>query len=130
MRSITLVLDDRVGLLAEISSLLGKAGVNIDSVSVSSFGSKAIHTYLVDDEQSARKVLSTNGYNALTSDILVLQLPDKPGGFSAASSRLAAAKININRLSIIAREGGSVRFAIGVSDPEKAKKALAEFVLK
>jgi len=128
MKGITLVLDDRVGLLAEISSLLGNAGINIDSVSVSSFGSKAIHTYLVDDEASARKLLSANGYNTLTTDLLILRLPDKPGGFADASARLAEAKVNINRLNIVAREDGYIGLAIGVSNPEKAKKVLAEFI--
>ena len=128
MEGITIVLDDRVGLLAEISSLLGNAKINIESVSVSTFGNKAIHTYIVDNEPAARKVLSEKGYNTLTSDLVLLRIEDKPGGFAEVVSRLASAKVNINRLSIIARDGGHIGLAIGVSDPKKARKILSEFI--
>jgi len=47
MKDITIIAPDKVGLLADISYILGKARVNIESIAVTSVGGKAVITVLV-----------------------------------------------------------------------------------
>jgi len=42
MKSITIVSEDRIGLLSDITYILGKARINIEGVDVSVVGGKAI----------------------------------------------------------------------------------------
>ena len=42
MKSLTIVADDRVGLLSDISYVLGKSKINIESISVDVIGNKAV----------------------------------------------------------------------------------------
>jgi len=53
MHSITIVADDRVGLLADISYILGTTHINIESISVSAIGGKAVITLLVKNPEKA-----------------------------------------------------------------------------
>jgi hypothetical protein len=128
MKQMTVIARDRVGVLADISYLLGKAKINIESVSAVSSNDKAILTFLLKDEKRAAQLLRHNGYHVLESEILVVRLKDEPGALSSLSSRLVEAKISISSLYIVAKEAGTSIVALKVDKPKKAKKLLAPYV--
>ena len=61
MKSVTIVSDDRVGLLADISYVLGKSNVNIEGLSVDVVGGKAIISIEVKDQKKASDILAGTG---------------------------------------------------------------------
>ncbi len=124
----TLVAHDRVGVLAEISRILGKAKINIDSVSAVSIGDRAILTFLLKNEKKAAGLLRRSGYHVLESEIFVVRLRDEPGALSALSCRMVDEKINIINLYIVAKEPGVSVVALKVDKPKKAKKLLAPYM--
>ena len=128
MEQITIIVDDKVGLLADISYLLGKARINIESLSVASLSGKAVLIFYVKDGKKATSVLKANGYRVLESEVLVVRLKDEPGELSGMTAMLAQAKVNILNLFIVAKENGVSILALRVDKPKKAKKLLGPYL--
>ena len=130
MKQITLVVADRVGLLADISYLLGKAKINIDALSVEVQGGKSVINLVVSDEKKAAQVLKSNGYHVLAGDVLVIKVKDAPGELSAISKKLKKANINIESIYMLTRGEGYSLTSFMVDKPKKAKKVLAGYLVK
>ena len=128
MEQITIIVDDKVGLLADISYILGKAKINIESLMVASMSGKAILTFFVKDEERATRILKASGYKVLESEILVVRLRDEPGQLSKMSSMLVSENISILNLYFIAKEKGSSIIALRVDKTKKAKKVLEPYM--
>ena len=56
MKQITIVAEDKVGLIADISYILGKAKINIETIMVEVYGGKAVINLTVKDEIKAAKL--------------------------------------------------------------------------
>jgi len=130
MKQITVVVADKVGVLAELSYLLGKARVNIEAISAEVQGGKSVINLVVSDEKKAEMILKSNGYHVLSGEMLVVKLKDAPGALSEISKKLQKAKINIESIYLLTRGEGHSLDAIMVDKPKKAKKVLAEYLVK
>jgi hypothetical protein len=130
MKQITVVVSDRVGLLAELSYLLGKAHVNIEALSAEVQGGKSVINLIVSDEKKAEMILKSNGYHVLAGEMLVVKVKDAPGALSDISKKLQKAKINIESIYLLTRGEGYSLDALMVDKPKKAKKVLAEYLVK
>lgn len=130
MKPITIVVDDRIGLLADISYILGKAKLNIEGVSVSVVGGKAIIVLTVMDADKAGSVLTKNGYKVMESDVLVAKLADKPGELGNITKKLAEHSVNINNVHIISRDGKNTILALIVDKPKKARELLKDLLVE
>ena len=128
MEQITVVVDDRVGLLADISYLLGKARLNIEALTVATVSGKAIMSFVVKDEKRAKQVLAANGYRVLESEVLIVRLKDEPGELSKLSALLLRHKISILNLYFLAKEPGWGFLALRTDKTKKAKGVLAPYL--
>ena len=82
MKQITIVADDKVGVLADISYILGKAKINIESLTAEVHGGKAMINISVKDEKKASQLLNANNYKVIRSEILIVKVKDEPGELS------------------------------------------------
>ena len=130
MKQITVVVADKVGVLAELSYLLGKARVNIEAISAEVQGGKSVINLVVSDEKRAEMILKSNGYHVLAGEMLVVKVKDAPGALSEISKKLQKAKINIESIYLLTRGEGYSLDAIMVDKPKKAKKVLEEYLVR
>lgn len=130
MKQITVVVADRVGALAELSYFLGKAKINIDSLSVEAQGGKSVINIVVSNEKRAEQILKSNGYHVLAGEMLVVKVKDVPGELATLSKKLQKAKISIESIYLLARGEGYSLDALMVDKPKKAKKVLSEYLIK
>jgi len=130
MKQITVVVADKVGVLAELSYLLGKARVNIEAISAEVQGGKSVINLVVSDEKKAEMILKSNGYHVLAGEMLVVKVKDAPGALSEISKKLQKAKINIESIYLLTRGEGCSLDAIMVDKPKKAKKVLSDYLVK
>jgi len=129
MKSITIVADDKVGLLADISYILGKAKVNIDSLNVDVVAHKAVVVLTVMDSEKARSVLEASGYKVTEANMVVVKMPDQPGELSKITGTLAKQHVNIENVLTLSRDGKDTVLAISVDKPKKAAELLKEYLL-
>ena len=125
MKQVTVVAQDKVGVIADISFILGSAKINIESILAVSSDGKAIITLLLKDGEKAVRLLKSNGYHVLESEVFLIRLKDEPGALSRVSSLLGEKKVNIASLYVVARDRGYSIVALKVDKPRKAKRLLA-----
>src|SRR3989338_1059371 len=130
MKQLSLIIDNKVGTLADISFILGKARINIESIATSLVGEKAVIILVVKDEKRAREVLESNNYKVLVSDAFVVKMQDEPGELSKLSKMLAGNGVNIEAIHVLAREGGSTLLSLKVDKAAKAEKLLNGYLVR
>lgn len=128
MKQITLVVDDKVGLLADISYLLGSSKINIDAITVGVVGPKAVVHLTVPNDKRALEVLKANGYQCLQDDMLVVKLANEPGALSQMSRLLADGGINIESVTVLTQDSKQSLYALKVDKTAKAMKLLSPYL--
>ena len=120
MKDIKVALENRPGSLADMGEALGNAGVNIEGMCGPCEGDGTAHL-LVDDADAARAALSEAGIEVKEeSDVLVIQVPDKPGALGEICRRIGDAGVNIDYFYAAT----NTRIVLGVDDLEKAKSVV------
>jgi hypothetical protein len=97
MRDLTIALENRLGALAEMGEVLGRAGVSIEGGGAwLANGTVAAH-FLFQDGVAARHALETAGIRVLDNrEALVMRLNQQEAGqLGKISRRMAEAGINI-----------------------------------
>jgi hypothetical protein len=119
VKDLKVILKNRPGTLADLGEALGNAGVNIDGVCGPCEGEEVVHV-LVDNVASARAALDKVGIHVQgESDVLVLDVKDKPGVLGGVCRRLSEAGVNIDFFYVAT----GTRIVLGVNDLETAKAA-------
>jgi hypothetical protein len=128
MKQITVISEDQVGRLAEISFLLGRSKINIDAISVGKVGSTGIVNLTVKHEDKALHVLQANGFKCLKSDILVVKLVNEPGELAKMTKRLSDNKVSLENLTVITQGPKYSVYSLQVDKHAKAEKLLKDYL--
>jgi hypothetical protein len=122
MKDLTITLEDRPGRLADLGEATGGAGINIEGLCATTGGDGAEVHVLVDDPAAAREALSAAGINVESeSDVLVIDVEDRPGTLGEVARPIADAGVNI---TVAYSTFGGVRLVLGVDDVGKARAAV------
>lgn len=125
MQRITVVVQNRSGLLAEITELLASKGLSIDSISADSLGTQGVLHLDVERVDEALAALTSAGYHAVTEDVLLARIEDRPGALAQLSRRLMEANLDIRGLNMVKRNDGWAVVAIATNDNLRARSVLA-----
>ncbi len=128
MKMITVVSDDKVGLLADISYILGKSGINIDGVNVDICAGKAIVALALKNPDRAGEVLTSNGYTVNPSEWLFIKRSSEPG-LDELKQMLLRHRIHVEKLNLVAQDIAHSIYAVSVDRPRKAVKVLREILI-
>lgn len=121
-KDLTIYLGDHPGSLAKVGEALGKAGVNIEGICGVTVQGKGVIHVLVADAAKARRTLEANHIDvAKETDVVVLDVEDRPGVLGNVARRLANAGVNLH----IAYLATSSKLVVGADDLEKVR-AIAE----
>ena len=129
MKQITIISEDRPGVVAEISEALGAAGVNIESLIAETLGHSAVTILDVDKYDEALQALSNTSFHAISEDAIVIQLDDKPGELARITKRFTDANINLSSIRIIRRHHDKCIVAIGGAERSDEAMELVKDVL-
>ena len=89
---------DQTGVLAEVTRLLGDMGINLLSVYTHADGETA-RIHLISDSQTyAREALRDIGFEVSERDVILLELPHRPGFLRRITEALARKEISILEL--------------------------------
>jgi len=129
MKAVTIVADDKVGLLADISYVLGKAKINIESINVDNVGGKSIVSLTLSDRDRGKSVLEASGYSVSDLDSVILKLSDKPGELSKITATLSKEGVNIQNVHMVSRDGTNTIISLIVDKPKKAESVLRDYLV-
>lgn len=83
------------GRVSEVTNTLGQADINIRGFSVSDTADYGILRLVVDQPDKARDVLKDAGFTVKETEVICIDLPDRPGGLAGVLKIVAGAGVNI-----------------------------------
>lgn len=115
IRQFSVFIANTPGSLEKVAALLSDNGVDLVSVSLADTTHFGILRAIATDHEKAVSVLEENGYTVKTNHVLVVSLPDQPGGFSRVLSLLAGSGISVEYLySCVRSAEGNARIVFRV----------------
>jgi hypothetical protein len=109
------------GVLANVASVLGEAGVNIKAFSAPEVTGTGKLRMLVADVEGARAALKAAKIKFSEETALLLSLPNKPGALKGVADLFTKGRINIKcGYCTPSREGKRAIVVLTVSNTEKA----------
>jgi hypothetical protein len=96
---VAVFVENKPGQTARITKLLAEAGVNIRWVTIANSGGFGVMKFLVDQRDGAVRALKERGLMVSLLEVLVVEVPDKPGSLQAVADLLGRNNINLDNSS-------------------------------
>jgi histidine decarboxylase len=125
LQRITVVVQNRPGLLAEITELLASKGLSIDSIVADALGPQGVLHIDLERVDEGLAALTAAGYHAVTQEVVLARIEDRPGALAQLSRRLMEARLDIRGLNMVQRNDGWAVVAIATNDNAHAREVLA-----
>lgn len=129
MKQISIVVENKPGILAELTDIMAKNSINIENLDVETAGNYGIIIMSVDRYDLALKKLRDASFKAISEDCLLIKLKDEPGSLAKIAKRFGDADINIRSLHIISRDGNNSIAAISTERTAKAMDLVKDILI-
>ena len=127
IHQISVFLENRAGQLAEITKILADNGIDLRAISIAETADYGVLRMIVDNAEKATGILLTNGYILSMTPVLVVAVPDQPGGLAPVLGVLAEGKIDIEYMySLFTPEVGKAYMVFRISDETKFMELMEE----
>jgi len=124
---ISVFLENRKGRLYEVCNLLGKNSINIRALTIAETESFGVLRIVVDKSDLAINVLKKNGFVANLTDVVAIEVGDKPGGLAAVLKVFADNDVNVEYMyGFVEKFSDNALLVFRFEDVEKAQKILTE----
>ncbi|MFA5794884.1 MAG: ACT domain-containing protein [Candidatus Brocadiia bacterium] len=122
---------NKPGVLANIAKSLAEKKVNIIAMIISDAVELGVLRIVVDKVDVARPVLTRLFSDVTETDVLLVDMPNRPGTLADVAEKLGQAHININyAYATTGAMGGQTTVILKVQYPEKAIEVLKEITRK
>lgn len=88
VKQISVFVENRAGTLANITSTLGNAGIDILALSIADTTEFGVLRLIVNDPVSAAETLHKVGYPVSTTEVVAIAIGHRPGGLAKALATL------------------------------------------
>ena len=95
IKQLSVFLENRSGRLANIAMSLGESGINIRAMSLADSSEFGILRLIVSDPMKARQVLKERGFTLSLTDVIAVEIPDKPGALGNLLMAIEKTGLNI-----------------------------------
>jgi hypothetical protein len=106
VEQISIFLENKSGRLAEVTGVLSKAGINIRALSLADTADFGILRLIVDKTDRAKEVLKQNSFAVSKTEVIGVEVPDRPGGLAEILGVLHAAGINVEYMYAFVQRSG------------------------
>lgn len=125
LKQLTVFVENKQGALVAITDTLAKHNVNIRALSIADTEDFGILRLIVNDNETALKTLTEEGYLLKTTDVVGVKIGDEPGKLSKALGVLDKADINMEYLyAFMSRTEKHAYVVLRVADNAAAEAAL------
>lgn len=131
VEQISIFLENKSGRLAEVAGVLAEAGVNIRALSLADTTDFGILRLIVNDTEKAKKILKENGFTVGKTEVLAVEVPDRPGGLANILNAMRDAGINVEYMyAFVQRSVGNAIIIFRFDELDKAIEALQKAGIK
>ncbi len=127
VKQLSVFVENERGSLAKVTEVLKESNINIRALATFDSPEFGIMRMIVDKTGEAKKALSENHFIVKLTDVLAIELQDKPGDLDRVLKLLAAAEMNVNYIySFVLRGVKEPLMIMNLDDLEGAAKLLRE----
>ena len=124
---ISVFLENKSGRLAEVTSALAQAGVNVRALSLAETIDYGVLRLIVDKPAEARKALSQAGFTVTETEVIAVEMPDRPGGLAGIVDLVTQSGLNIEYLyAFVGQRGENAVVIFRIDDVKAAVAALQQ----
>ncbi len=126
VEQISIFIENKSGRLAEVTGILGDASVNIRALSLADTSDFGILRLIVNDRDKAITALKERGFTVSKTEVVAVEVPDRPGGLASILRALDSEKINVEYMyAFVERCGDNAVIIFRFDETEKAIAALS-----
>jgi hypothetical protein len=107
VEQISVFLENKAGRLAEVARILSEAGINIRALSLADTSDFGILRLIVNDNARAKESLRQQGFTVGKTDVVAVEVEDRPGGLYKILDILNRANVNVEYMYAFVQQSGS-----------------------
>ena len=117
---ISVFLENRAGQFAEITGILAENKVDLRAISIAETTDYGVLRMIVDNAEKTTAILMQHGYLMSMTPVLVIAVPDQPGGVAPVLATLAEGNVDIEYMySLFTHKEGKSYIVFRVAQTEK-----------
>lgn len=106
VQQIAIFLENKSGRLADISHALSESNINIRALSLADTADFGILRLVVDDTDKAKKVLKEHGFTVGITEVLAVEVTDKPGSLDSILQVIKKSGLNVEYMYAFTQKSG------------------------
>jgi hypothetical protein len=107
VEQISVFLENKAGRLAEVTRILADSKINIRALSLADTSDFGILRLIVNDNAKAKEVLKQQGFTVGKTDVVAVEVADRPGGLHNILHTLFKAGINVEYMYAFVQQSGN-----------------------
>src|SRR5512144_857946 len=125
VEQISIFLENKSGRLADVAAVLAGAGSNVRALSLADTTDFGILRLIVNDTEKAKQVLKENGFTVGKTEVIAVEVSDRPGGLAAILNVMKDTAINVEYMyAFIQKSGENAIIIFRFDELEKAIEVL------
>ena len=124
VKQLEISLGKKSGQLAEISHTLAENAINIRALSLADSADCGILRLVVNDTTKAQQVLQENGFTVGLTEVLAIEVPDKPGALDCILQMAGKAGLNAEYVYAFSKKSGESGMLLFRFDDQNAAAAV------
>lgn len=127
IKQLSVFVENRTGRLSEITEILAKHNIDIRAFSIADTADYGILRLIVNQPEKAVEALKASSITVSLTNVIAVEIPDKPGGLYRAIGILTDADVSIEYMyAFVSPRDGMAYVILRVEDYEKASEVLTE----
>lgn len=123
IHQLSIFIENKSGTLTKVLDLLSKEGVQIIASTIADTQEFGIYRVISNNPVKGYNVLKDNNINVQLTDVLAVQIDDKPGQAAQVIDKLSAAGVNISYMYSFLL-GGKGTLVMRVTPADKANEVI------
>ncbi|AFV11473.1 amino acid-binding protein [Thermacetogenium phaeum DSM 12270] len=125
VKQITVFLENKCGRLASVTRVIGDQGINIRAFSVADTTDFGILRLIVNEPDRAYEALRKANFTVRMTEVIAVQIPDRPGGLADVLDLMQEAGINIEYMyAFVAQVSGDALAVFRVENTRVAEQLM------
>ncbi len=127
VNQLSVFVENHPGRLAGVARVLGDNGINIMAMTIAETKEFGVLRMIVADDEKGMQVLKDAGYTVVTTEILAIEVNDRPGALARVLDAFAAKDLNVEYMyAFVARRGDAAILVFRFDAPDRAVEALKD----
>ncbi|MDP8235965.1 MAG: ACT domain-containing protein [Candidatus Erginobacter occultus] len=126
VKQISVFLENKAGRLWELTETLREKELNIRALSLADTSDFGILRMIVNRPEEAFDALKEKGFAAAVTEVLAVEVPDRPGGLAGVLKALNDDGVNVEYMyAFVEKKAGNAAVVIRVEEVERSVSVLA-----